>query len=262
MNVPNVQTPQSFVVREECEKAAWQNGYRRKLGETDGWAAFGSTTAQGAIYLAAAGPSGPWLLALDHGGVVAELDAPHAPMQGPGLARYAFATLGALYAVLPRVYQLAASLPDAPLHDFQAKTQHLPKSTEAERLIVQRVGQNIFRNALDCYWGGACAITGIKDRTLLRASHIKPWAVCYSDAERLDVFNGLLLAAHYDAAFDAALISFAKDGAMIHSVRLSADALILLSPEAGSRVSLTDKHQSYLDHHRARFAALETSANG
>ena len=105
MNVPNVQTPQSFVVREECEKAAWQNGYRRKLGETDGWAAFGSTTAQGAIYLAAAGPSGPWLLALDHGGVVAELDAPHAPMQGPGLARYAFATLGALYAVLPRVYR-------------------------------------------------------------------------------------------------------------------------------------------------------------
>jgi len=29
---------------------------------------------------------------------------------------------------------------------------------------------------------------------LLVASHIKPWADCTTDAERLDVFNGLLLA--------------------------------------------------------------------
>ena len=38
---------------------------------------------------------------------------------------------------------------------------------------------------------------------MLRASHSVPWAACASDAERLDVHNGLLLAAHWDAAFDA-----------------------------------------------------------
>jgi putative restriction endonuclease len=38
-----------------------------------------------------------------------------------------------------------------------------------------------------------------------------------TDAERLDAYNGLLLAAHLDAAFDAGLISFADDGAILSS---------------------------------------------
>lgn len=33
-------SPQSFIIHEECEKAAWEHGYRRSLGEADGWAAF------------------------------------------------------------------------------------------------------------------------------------------------------------------------------------------------------------------------------
>jgi hypothetical protein len=136
-----VEAPQSFVVREECEKAAWQNGFRRKLGAADGWTAFGSTTAQGTIHLAATGAQGPWYLALDHNGVIAEVGLRRADMPGPALARYAFDTLGALYAALPRVYQLSASLPSAPLHEFRTKTKNLPKATEAERLTVQRIGQ-------------------------------------------------------------------------------------------------------------------------
>ena len=70
-----IESPQSFVVREECQKAASQNGFRRILAEEAGWAAFGSTTAHGTIHLAAAGLQGPWFLALDHGGVIAELCA-------------------------------------------------------------------------------------------------------------------------------------------------------------------------------------------
>ena len=62
--------PQPFIVREECEKAAFQNGFRRTLGENQGWAAFASTTAQGTIFLAAEGIHGPWFLAVDHGGVI------------------------------------------------------------------------------------------------------------------------------------------------------------------------------------------------
>ena len=67
------------------------------------------------------------------------------------------------------------------------------------------------------YWGGRCAITEVTEPRLLRASHIKPWAKCETDAERLDVYNGLLLAAHLDAAFDAGLISFTDEGAILFS---------------------------------------------
>ena len=40
-------------------KSTWQTGFLRSLREVDGWAAFGSTTAPGTIYLTAAGSQGP-----------------------------------------------------------------------------------------------------------------------------------------------------------------------------------------------------------
>lgn len=39
----------------------------------------------------------------------------------------------------------------------------------------------------------ASAVTGLTEPEILRVSHIKPWAKCDSDRERLNVFNGLLL---------------------------------------------------------------------
>jgi hypothetical protein len=150
----NVEAPRSFVVPKECEKAAWQNGFRRGLGEQAGWASFGSTTARAKIHLAAAGKNGPWFLALDHAGVVAEMRLPKADMPVPGLARHGFDNLGRLYATLRRVYELGVSLPDGPLKEFEAKTANLPKTTEAERLIVQRIGQDIFRDRLMDYLAG------------------------------------------------------------------------------------------------------------
>lgn len=243
-----IQSPQSFVVREECEKATWQNGFRRKLGEADGWAAFGSTTAPGTIYLAAAGSQGPWFMALDHAGVIEELDLPTASLPGPGVARYAFDTLGQLYGVLPRVYQLAASLPDAPLQEFEAKIKDLPTTTEAERLVVQRIGQNIFRERLIDYWQCQCPLTGITDKALLRASHIVPWKDCTSNAERLDVHNGLLLSALWDAAFDRGLVTFDDQGNPQFSPALSEKGRSALDWKAP--LQLTDKHRKKLVWHR------------
>lgn len=49
------------------------------------------------------------------------------------------------------------------------------------------------------------------DPALLRTSHIKPWRDG-TNAERLDGDNGLLLAPHVDALFDAGLPSFTDDG--------------------------------------------------
>ncbi len=99
-----------------------------------------------------------------------------------------------------------------PLEQFRERTRSMPSTTEVERLAVQRVGQDLFRDALEHYWAARCPLTGIGDRAMLRASHIRPWAECASDAERLDVFNGVLLAAHLDAAFDRHLISFTTEG--------------------------------------------------
>ena len=245
-----IEAPQSFVIAEECRKAAWQNGYRRNLGAKDGWAEFRSTTAKGAIFLSAVSPSaGPWYLALDHAGVIAELKLAPITMPGPGLARFAFATLGELYPVLARVYALAASLPDTPLQNFLTKTKDMPSTTEAERLVVQRVGQDVFRDGLMKYWNGQCPLTAITEPALLRASHIKPWAACESDAERLDVHNGLLLSALWDAAFDRGLVTFEDDGAPRFSAKLGEAArneLRWMQP-----VPLTEQHRENLIWHRA-----------
>lgn len=245
-----IEIPQSFIVHEECEKAAWQNGFRRSMGEEAGWAAFGSTTAQGEVHLAAAGVHGPWFLALDHAGVIAELGLPAADVSGPGRFRLAFDRLGALYAALRRAYELGVCLPDAPLKEFEARVADLPRTTEAERLVVQRIGQDIFRARLMDYWQGRCPLTGISDPALLRASHIIPWSECGSDAERLDVHNGLLLSALWDAAFDRALVTLDDEGKPEFSPNLSALArgeLRWLSP-----ISLTHEHRKRLVRHRER----------
>jgi len=244
------EVPQSFIVREECEKAASQNGFRRVLGEEAGWRAFASTTAHGMIHLAASGPQGPWFLALDHSGVIQELGLPAVSVSGPGRARFAFDTLGALYATLHRTYELGASLPDAPLQEFERRVAGLPRTTEAEQLVVQRIGQDIFRDRLMDYWQGRCPLTGISDPALLRASHIIPWADCESDAERLDVHNGFLLSALWDAAFDRALVTFDEEGIPEFSASLSERARAELHWH--STILLTDEHQRHLTIHRYR----------
>jgi hypothetical protein len=242
------EAPQSFVIRQECDKIAFQNGFRRTHGEVDGWRRYGSTTAQGSIWLASEGP-GSWLLAMDHGGVLAEINLDAADVHGPGIARFRFGNLAALYTVMPRLYELAVSLPDAPLQEFLHRTQGMPQTTEAERLVVQRVGQSIFRDRLIDYWQGRCPLTGIADCALLRASHIKPWKDCESDEARLDVYNGLLLSALWDAAFDRGLVTFDDDGLPQLSTHLSEAAAAELRWQAPIR--LTDKHRARLKWHRS-----------
>jgi predicted restriction endonuclease len=118
--------------------------------------------------------------------------------------------------------------------------------------MIQRIGQDIFREALMDYWGGRCPMTGIAELELLCASHIVPWADC-TDAQRLDVHNGLLLSALWDAAFDRGLISFADDGTVLASPQLSHTARTALelnttAPLAGLR----NRHRANLALHRAR----------
>jgi hypothetical protein len=259
------ENPPGFVVRTEAQKAAWDNGFRLERGVDSGdWLRYGSTTARGEIWIAGVPPRGPWLLSINHAGVAAELAAlPPPPLPGPGLATFAFDTLTALHAALDRVYKLGVSLPDAPLGRFRAQTAGLPQTTEVERLVVQRIGQDIFRAALMDYWGARCPITGITDPALLRASHIVPWAEC-DVAQRLDVHNGLLLSALWDTAFDAGLVSFTDDGTVLANPELSAAARTALGIERAPRLpNLRDGHHANLATHRIRhgFSGISSPAS-
>jgi hypothetical protein len=247
------ESPPGFVVRTEAQKAAWDNGYRIDRGIEAGWLRYASTTAPGDIWLGGASVHGPWLLAVAHAGVAEELARMRATdVAGPGKATFALPTLTDLHEAVDRVYKLSLSLPTAPLERFRAKTVGLPRATEAERMVVQRIGQDIFREALFDYWGGRCPLTGITEPELLRASHIIPWADC-TDEERLDVHNGLLLSALWDAAFDKGLVSFADDGTPLAGKRLSENALRVLQFEDTCHLmKLRDAHVANLAVHRQR----------
>lgn len=158
----------------------------------------------------------------------------------------------ALFDALSRIASLARTRPNRVAERFHGETATLPRSTEAERLVVQRVGQDLFRAALIDYWGGRCAVTGLALVPLLRASHIKPWSDCATDEERLDVFNGLLLAPQLDALFDGGWVSFDAGGEMVVSPALEAGVLAQLGVQGAMRVATLDaRHQPYLAHHRA-----------
>lgn len=246
------QSPQGYIVATECKKTAFDNGWRIDKGETGGWLHRASATAPGSVALASEGSDGPWALAVESEAVINALDWLRSAIPGPGTARYEFDTLSELHVALSRVYDLSMALPDDPLRRFELETRKLPKSTEAERLIIERRGQNIFRDSLMKYWQGRCPLTGIREPELLRASHMKPWAKCESDAERLDVFNGLLLSALWDAAFDRGLVSFSSEGMAVFSQRLSVVAQASLMARPVEPLTLSTQHLKYLEHHRSK----------
>lgn len=238
-----------IVVQIEAQKAAFDNGFRVDRGADGPWLHFGSTTARGDVWITAPAPGGPWFLSLSHSGVAAEFGG--GTSGGPGIATFSYASLQDLHDAIARAYRLGVSLPDAPLHAFQEKTRDLPRTTEIERTAVQRVGQDIFRYALLRYWNECCPMTGITEPALLRASHIVPWSKCESDAQRLDVHNGLLLSSLWDAAFDSGLVSFTDDGDVLFSPRISAPSRELLLAGASTRLSgLTLQHKANLAVHR------------
>ncbi|MCH7802257.1 MAG: HNH endonuclease, partial [Chloroflexi bacterium] len=85
---------------------------------------------------------------------------------------------------------------------------------------------------------------------LLKASHITPWRHS-NDVERLDRFNGLLLAANYDAAFDVGLVTFGDAGQMLISRRLTSEDCKRLGIARNAKISgLAPEHHVYLKHHR------------
>ena len=137
--------------------------------------------------------------------------------------------------------------------NFVERTWQLPRTTEQERTVITRIGQDLFRKALFNYWQGQCPVTGLSISELLRASHIKPWTVCANNAERLNVHNGLLLAPHLDAAFDRGFITFDMNGHLLPAPALDEENAHRLGISTDMGISgLTPTHQQFLEYHRAK----------
>jgi hypothetical protein len=214
----------SPIDRIRLDKAAVDEGFGLKRPDDKDWLAYDSLGAPASIRLTCVEHN--YLVAVNHPGTALDLAArwqkrPEGldPLAPAGFTAFVVSDTAPLHHLVREIWRLARALPIEPLRVFEVQTRNLPRTTEAERLVIQRVGQDVFRDALMSYWGGRCAVTGVAEPRLLRASHIKPWAKCETDAERLDVYNGLLLVAHLDAAFDSGLISFSDEGQIIFSAR-------------------------------------------
>lgn len=126
---------------------------------------------------------------------------------------------------------------------LQDKTMN---ETEKSIMVNTRMGQGTFRNQLVNMWQG-CAITGYRNTHMLVASHIKPWRDS-SNQERLDKFNGLLLLANLDKAFDLGFVSFTDTGGLVISSQLEAPEVLGL--QEGMTFAVEHEHKKYLDYHR------------
>lgn len=170
------------------------------------------------------------------------------------------------YKILPGLYGLVNHLDKIPLeyqpNDFLDK-EILKNPIQAEientsKIIQQtiRVGQEKFRrNLLDEI--SFCPITGITDRRILTASHIKPWRVSNNN-ERLDKNNGFIFSPTIDKLFDIGLISFENNKSLLISKALDKSNIISIGIEPKrvyDKLPVENRVQ-YLEYHR-NFIFLE-----
>lgn len=151
----------------------------------------------------------------------------------------------ALIGLSPDLYKS----PDEDIANAKLELDKLSPTTK-EATIDARRGQGKFRSDLIEYWQ-SCAVTGCNEFKLLRASHINPWRNS-NNIDRLNHFNGLLLTANLDLAFDQGLISFDINGHILIKGHLfSNDNLAALNIHSSMKLRQLDKnHQSYLAEHR------------
>lgn len=124
--------------------------------------------------------------------------------------------------------------------------------TSVAKLVEVRTKQTLFRRRLLMVERG-CRLTGITDLRFLRASHIKPWAMCSDGSERTDGNNGLLLAPQADLLFDRGWITFGDDGRLLLAEALPPTVLSRfgLNLVQGKQYGVFEKSQQrYMQFHR------------
>lgn len=118
--------------------------------------------------------------------------------------------------------------------------------TERGGLVKTRMGQGQFRTDLINHWQG-CALTRYDRMPFLVASHIKPWSQA-TNSERLDPYNGLLLPANIDKAFDLGYITFNDKRKIKITEALDDHQSLGINPNMG--IDIEPEHQDYMAYHR------------
>lgn len=237
-------------------KALIDSGYDLLQAADDDWFMASISGSSAKVAVKAMGTD--TLLAVPEHGVMERIGLPPAvhpllpDMVSAGIASNA----AQLYEALRLLHSLQVHPATTLSAEVEARLAAIPV-TERTREVRQRIGQDVFRGALIDLWQGRCALSGVEfPPSLLRASHAKPWAQA-SDEERLDPFNGLLLAVHYDALFDQGLIAFGDDGQVIVSASLTEEVRRLLCLNTSSRLRFVlPGHKEYLSFHRRSVAGL------
>ncbi|SDC45274.1 HNH endonuclease [Variovorax sp. CF079] len=136
--------------------------------------------------------------------------------------------------------------------DLRADPQaaSVPETTR-KVLANARVGQGSYRQRMMELWNSKCAVTRCAIKEVLVASHARPWSES-TNFQRLDEYNGLLLAASVDKLFDAGLISFDDNGLLLASQTLSDHDLASVGLTRSSRIQVMPRHLDYLQAHRVR----------
>jgi hypothetical protein len=169
------------------------------------------------------------------------------------------------YKILPGLYGLVNHLDEIPLEyqpdnflDKEDGNKEQKETEKTSRIVQQeiRIGQEKFRRSLLVEMS-FCPITGISDKRILTASHIKPWRVC-NDIERLDKNNGFIFSPTIDKLFDIGLITFENDKSLLVSKVLDKSNInfIGIKPKMiYENLPVEDRFQ-YLEYHR-NFIFLE-----
>lgn len=88
----------------------------------------------------------------------------------------------------------------------EINTNDLPKEGKVRTQLVKvRVNQSFFRSMIIASYNNTCCITGLSNRELLVAGHIRPWGV--DEKNRMNPQNGLAINALHDKAFECGLIT-------------------------------------------------------
>ncbi|MGB1561771.1 MAG: HNH endonuclease [Sinimarinibacterium flocculans] len=232
-------------------KALADTGYDMIAEGNDGW--FLARVSGSAVRLAVQPIATGTILAVPEPGLVQRIGletiacTPPVGMTSAGLA----SSPVQLYQGLRMLHSLQTHPASVLSATLEARLAEIPE-TERTREVRQRIGQDVFREALMELWEGRCALSGIAlPPALLRASHAKPWAKSRDD-ERLDPFNGLLLAVQFDALFDQGFIAFDDEGLAMISSQITADTRQFLKLDELRRLRFVlPGHREYLRYHRA-----------
>ena len=162
----------SFATHTILEKVAVDNGFSLQEGTASGWLIWKAHAAPARLCLTEMELG--YGIGSDHFGAMRNLDDQSASLSTapPEFLAVQVANSDMLNATAGTIWRLARSLPDEPLRQYHERLRKPPGATEVERLRKERVGQDVFREALLLFWDGACAVTGVRHHRLLRASHI------------------------------------------------------------------------------------------